>query len=282
MKVLGLVPYFSGTSSATNSAEDTRRQYLEATVESLWGICDEIIVGTCQEEFDVNDIPEVTEYRVAEETPPEWLPAALLREIKRQEGVDQYDLFYVTEADQVLHIDKALLDFPRNIRYLVPHRMEELYEDVGGDRGEGFLYDERKFVIANGRSPAGRPGFPQDGLYKPREAKFNRFGGAFLAHRWLFMGTDFVFSWTLPVEHATGLDIAESGVAWKTMQYDGFWVEHLSGREYHEKLYNLRERTTDGPDGSGVEDAQDQEGSAEEGVDVQVSEEPAALPSEVS
>lgn len=271
MTVLGLVPYFSGVSSATNSAQDTRRQYLEATIKSMETICDEIIVGIVQDEPDVRDL-ELESLHVGDDVPPEWLPAAFFRQIKAEDGFDGYDLIYVSEADQVLHIDPALLDYPRNIRYLVPHRMEELYEGMGADRGEGFLYDGRKFVIANGRSPLGKPGFERGELYKPKKV-IDRFGGAFLCHRYLFSGTAFMFSWDLPVEHATGLDIAEAGQAWKTMEYDRFWVEHLSGIEFHEKLWRLKH----GPVGSGMEDPQDEEGSAEEGVGVQVSEDAAPL-----
>lgn len=285
MRVLGLVPYFSGTSSATNSAMDTRRQYLEATVESLWGFCDDVIVGTCQEEFDVHDLG-LSEHRIEDDIAPEWLPTALLREIKHEEGVDDYDLFYVTEADQVLHIDHSILPFIRNIRYLVPHRMEKAYKGVVAEWSREVEIDGELWYSANGTSPKGRPGFEGD-FYKvpPHRNSMglnpHKFGGAFLAGKQLFMGTPFEFAYVFPVEHATGLDIAESGQTWKTMEYGRFWVEHLSGIEFHEKLYNAKRKEDDAPSGSGLEDPEDTETDAE-GVDVPVPEAAAALPGEVS
>jgi len=277
MKVLGLVPYFSGTSSATNSAMETRRQYLEATVESLDSYDIQVVVGIVQDEPDVEDLG-LDAYRVEEGIPPEWLPVAFLREMK--DNSNDFDLIYYTEADQILHIDRDLFDFPRNIRYLVPHRMEELYEGVGAERGDGFfdVDENRKFVIANGRSPLGRPGFTQGQLYKPKSV-VDRFGGAWLASQYLYAGTQFRQSFHLPVEHAC-FGIAEAGTTWKTMEYDGFWVEHLSGIEYHEKLYRAR-KASDGTLRGGLEAAEETEAGGE-AVDVQVSEGAAALPGSLS
>lgn len=273
MRVLGLVPYFSGTSTATHSAEDTRRQYLEACIDSLWKLCDEVIVGIVQEEPDTEDLSLST--RLVAETPPEYLPTAFLRMMKGEEGIGDYDLVYYTEADQVLHITKKVAQFPRNIRYLVPHRMEEVVQGVGRERGERFKFNHVEYVICNGKA---RPHHGGD-FYKPL-TKTEAFGGAWLASRNLYLGTDFKYFPVLPVEQASGFNIADAGTPWKTQDYRAFWVEHLSGKEYHQGIAEHRSHI--GTLGSGLEDAQDKEAGPTEDVGVQVPEGAATLPAQVS
>ncbi len=57
----------------------------------------------------------------------------------------------------------------------------------------------------------------------------NAFGGAFLATVELFKKVHFRDMEDSPVEHTTGWHIAEVGNA---LRDDGFWVDHLSHREY--------------------------------------------------
>jgi hypothetical protein len=200
---IALIPYFGGTSSATHSRTDTRCGYLDQTIQSLDGFG--VIVGVCREE-DHGD--------VLIESTPEWLPARFMR--WAQLNLDA-DLVYVTEADQILTLDPALLTVPNERDYLVPHRL-----NAGGQE-----------IVVNGVEYGVPNGLPEgDGEFYHPSDNADCFGGAFLATWDLFRRVDFKLSKGSPVEHATGFDVANAGECLKTTVVERCWVEHLSSREH--------------------------------------------------
>jgi hypothetical protein len=206
VKPLALVPYFGGISTATHSRTDTRRDYLEQTLKSLAGF--DVIVGVCRiEPVWLDDV-------VWLDTKPEWLPAKFMR--WAQLNLDA-DLVYVTEADQILTLDPALLTVPNERDYLVPHRL-----NAGGSE-----------IVVNGVGYLAPNGLPEgDGEFYHPSDNADCFGGAFLATWDLFRRVDFKLSKGSPVEHATGFDVANAGECLKTTVVERCWVEHLSSREH--------------------------------------------------
>jgi hypothetical protein len=213
VKVVALIPYFGGISPAARARQENRLDHLEQTIASLDGF--DVIVGVCSDTdaFDAGA-------DVVIDTKPEWLPANLCR--WAQENV-QTDLVYVTEADQILTLDRVLLGVPDDEKYLVPHRLNE----VGPDGGTHDLTVGGKEYEAPNGLPEG------DGEFYQPPGSIARYGGAFLATRDLFKRVKFKLSKHAPVEHATGGDIGLAGECLKTTVVERFWVEHLSSREHH-------------------------------------------------
>lgn len=228
MSVTALIPYYGGQSKAAPSDAANRPGYLLETIGSLRGFADRIIWAS---DADSHRFPNPG--RDAEliqfDCEPRYIPANLMR--WAQENAET-DFVYVTEADQVLHIDPAVMSRATGTDYLVPHRLERLCGDGGRGRGEVVTDNGTEYVLANG-SPSG------DGFYHPGNSPWN-FGGGFLAPRELFRSVTFADSPVFPVESATGHHIAAAGHALKTSDWKAFWVNHLSGYEYHERLAGVR------------------------------------------
>jgi len=120
--------------------------------------------------------------------------------------------------------------------YLVPHRLEELWEHpsgtlVGSDRGAVVRHRGRLWVLPNGN-----PTEWKNGVYYAPETDRNAFGGGYLCTAELFMSLKFTDEDEYPVEHATGFTAFKAGRALKTGMWNEFFVEHLSGVEAHRGL----------------------------------------------
>lgn len=218
---LCLIPFFGGDSSAANSLKEFRLRDLKATVASLEG---EIVIGVCnKEDYDtVLGLGHIVQL----DCDPRFIPANLCRHFQPQNL--PYEYVYVTEADQVCHINSKVLKMVGIATYLVPHRVEELGEQgEGADRGLVVDYDGKRWVLPNGE-PRGT------NYYSPVD-NVEQFGGAFLATVELFKKVNFIDSQDMPVEHTTGLDIAKTGYCLKTSNWQDFWVDHLSGKEFHDR-----------------------------------------------
>jgi len=223
MNITALVPYYGGQSTAAPSSAGNRPGYLLQTLASLTGFATQVFAGLAAHDTNV---PEGSYTPVYLDCEPKFLPATLMRWAQKQAPGD---LFYATEADQVLHYDPAVIKAVTGDIYLVPHRLEQLGPaGQGAHRGDVVTYDGRHWVFANG-SPEG------EGYYHPRGSPAN-FGGGFLATRELFTNTTFIDSDDSPVEHATGHCMSWVGYPQKTSSWQQFWVEHLSGYEHHCKL----------------------------------------------
>lgn len=225
MSVTALIPYYGGQSKAAPSDAASRPGYLLKTMDSLRRFADRIVYATDKASPSCPSFPGWNTELVQFDCEPRYIPANLMR--WAQENAET-EFVYVTEADQVLHIDPAVISRARETDYLVPHRLERLCGDGGRDRGKVVAVDGQEYVFANG-PPTG------DGFYHPGNSPDN-FGGGFLASLELFRSVTFTDSPVFPVESATGHHIAAAGHALKTSDWTAFWVNHLSGYEYHERL----------------------------------------------
>ena len=226
MQITALIPYFGGSSSAAPSKADNRPGYLLKTIASLEGFAlDDLVVGLHVDDTNVPDI-DCSTIRIAGE--PRFLPANLMR--WGQANVAS-DYVYVTEADQVLQYNPAVLNFVEGVNYLVPHRLEQIGPKGGGaDRGLNVTWDNRPWCL-----PAGTPPATESLVHLAIGSPYY-FGGGFLATKELFLSTNFIDSANSPVEHATGFNIATHGCPLKATAWQDFFVEHMSGYEYHQKL----------------------------------------------
>jgi hypothetical protein len=225
--IAALVPYYGGQSDAAPSNADNRCSYLLRTITSLRMLADDVFVGVVPGEKDIPDSFPCTVLEV--DCVPEMLPRTLCK-WGQSELKHHYDMIYVTEADQVLSFDQRVVRAVQDQYYLVPHRLEELGpKGEGKNRGLVVEYVGKNYVLPNG-SPHG----PAD-FYTP-DHLYDRYGGAFLCTRYLFDSVEFKMWSTRCIEHITGIDISFVGRTLKTYRWEDFFVEHLSGREYHEKL----------------------------------------------
>lgn len=207
LRVTALIPFFGGESKAAPSHVHTRLDYLEQTRASMEDF--EVVVGYCRDED-----AEVGTLRL--ECESHWLPATLCR--FAQEEIES-DLFYVTEADQVLTLDRTLLSVPDERCYLVPHRLNQTREAAT------LTLDGVTFDLPNG-APEGEKEFYHPDLFH------TAYGGAFLATSDLFRRVVFPNSEVCPVEEVTGFAINKVGTCFKTTDILRFYVEHLSHRDH--------------------------------------------------
>lgn len=220
--ITALIPYFGGTGHAAPSEAANRPGYLRRTIASLESFADCVIIGVCDEERALPDVSVDDIHRFSVE--PQYIPSTMLRWAQKILPPTQ---IYVTEADQVLHYDPAVLGIVEGLTYLVPHRLEELGPlGEGSKRGNIVDWDGRRWVMPNGSPVPGRM------FYNP-DLFVLQYGGAYLASWELFSGATFPNRDQHPVEHATGFDIGRYGYAMKTGHWNRFFVEHLSGYEYH-------------------------------------------------
>lgn len=241
---IGVVPFFGGTSSATNSQEDTREAYLLATLHGLRANGFQAIVGVQNKEDAIVAMRLTLDEEIVQAFPyeePQWLPTALFRWVQEEA---KGDVVYVTEADQILKAQNGidpLLEVLDAVNYLVPHRFEEVgAKGQGKDRGPIRLEEGKTFVLPNTHLPdpiKSRYYWPYHPTINTSEAHLAmQFGGGFLCLREMFDRIQFPRSEELPVEWATGFAAAHTGFCLKTTDVRDFYVWHLSGLEYHNSL----------------------------------------------
>jgi hypothetical protein len=220
MKTVAIVPYYGGEHSPANgnSPVAKRADYLRRTVESLQGFADSVVVGRLAGDHTVPVLNDVHENATSEAfyCEPHLIPATLCRWVQRTGRVlDGHDFVYVTEADQVLHCDPLSMPEVSGWNYLVPYRLEQLAANgVPWNKGPVVEYDGNKYAICNA------------GAY----------GGAFLSTAELFLEIEFSDTASMPVETVTGFAANAIGQFHMTPDWGGFFVEHLSGYDYHKKL----------------------------------------------
>ena len=227
MVIHAVVPFFGGTSTATHSLEDTRKEYLARTLDSLDAL--EIRYTVYQARKDKVKVGG----SVTLDIDPIWLPYAACVDLQRKLDDVEVDLIYVTEADQVLHVhDENVYEIPTDTRYLAPWRL-----DMVGPNGECEVPTAARYEIgeppveysiANGAHhlmQAAGWGF------LPIHANQQAFSGAYFATREYFKKIKFRKMRLLPVEHATGFDANAVGTCVKTEWLERCWVDHLSPRD---------------------------------------------------
>jgi hypothetical protein len=230
VKVHAIVPFFGGTSTATHSLEDTRVDYLHRTLESLEE--NGITYTVFQSRKDKVDIRGAFGGgSTLLDIEPIWLPWAACTAVQRGYAGLAADVYYVTEADQVLHVhDEDVYKIPDATHYLAPWRL-----DMVGPNGEcevqtaaRYEIGDVEYSIANGAhhlmQAAGWGVLP---IHANQQA----FSGAFFATREYFKKIKFRKMRLLPVEHATGFDANAVGTCVKTEWLERCWVDHLSPRD---------------------------------------------------
>lgn len=226
VNVLAIIPFFGGSSTATHSLEETRKDYLARTIAS---INDQLGVAprVYQAKTDKVDVPGSTRLDVD----PIWLPWAAC--VNAQQASDEFDVIYVTEADQVLHVhDEDVLEIPNDTRYLAPWRLDMVGPNGECELGGGARYEigdpPVEYSIANGSHH-----LMQEAGWGvlPIHANQQAFSGAFFATRDYFRRIKFRKMRLLPVEHATGFDANAVGTCVKTEWLERCWVDHLSPRD---------------------------------------------------
>jgi hypothetical protein len=236
--LLSIIPYFGGDSSAAHSSKQTRLIYFVKTYESLIGISDKIIVSVCTEEdFKVIDglhfNIEIMSFKGMD---PIFLPYYTMKELQKS---IRHDFIYYTEADQILYIEEQEMIFHalnENV-YIVPQRLEKLYKNFGAERGDIVIFNGEKYVVCNKTNRNNLIYFKNNNFYINQD-QINAFGGAFLCNKDLLKRVVFTASTILPIEQISGFNIffTPGAICLKTTKILEFFVDHLSGFEYHQEL----------------------------------------------
>lgn len=217
MSKLAIIPFFGGDSSAAHSAKELRLDYLKQTVDNVksYEFDIELWVSLVDDLQTLKALyPDLRVYYTSGD--PRFLPYRAAT--SAQKYTEDYTHVLFTEADQVYTITSYPSD---NNVFWSPLRLEELYEGVGHDRGLVVDVLGKTHVIPNITIN-----------HLATEVKY--FGGGFLCTFDAFKSIKFIKSEELPVEHITGFS------AFRSLQHQenpSFYCIHLSGLEYHKKLY---------------------------------------------
>lgn len=238
LRVLAVVPFFGGVSSATHSKTETRLDYLAQTIESLKALHFDVWVYQAK-----RDTVVVPQRSIRLDVDPTWLPVAACRHLQA-EFKSLADIYashiYVTEADQVLHLaDEGVFDFCTDESYVAPWRLDLVGPNGECESPEGGKYgiDGTLYGIANGAGHlVAAPEDPQGAI--PVRSAQGSFSGAFLCTVEYFKRIKFRKMHNLPVEHATGFDAKSTGECFKTSQVERFYVDHLSPRDRWQGVSN--------------------------------------------
>lgn len=235
--LLSIIPYFGGDSTAAHSLKETRLEYLFKTYDSLINISDKIIISVCiPEDLEIvktfNFNCEIYNMQGAD---PIFLPFFTVAHLQNK---IEYEYIYYTEADQILYVkdkDKIFNQLDKNV-YIVPQRLEKIYNGVGANRGENVRFKDSTYAVIN-KTGNSRP-YEQAPEFYVNVTKEDAFGGCFLCHRDLFNRVQFNMSNSLPIEHTSGFDMFNTpgALCLKTNNIYDFFTDHLSGYEYHKKL----------------------------------------------
>lgn len=229
MTTTALLPYYGDPSPGVTpySWYGNRPKYLQLVLDSLRTLADDVVVGVHNSDTTLPSLSCLDGCTVQPfDGEPRYIAANLMN--WGQANLSS-DFVYVTEADQVLHYDPAVLASVSGIEYLVPHKLERLGPDGGGaDRGTNVEFEGNTYCL-----PAGGPA--NGDVHAAVGCPYN-FGGAYFATTDLFRSVRFTFEPSCPIEHATGFNMAATGCPMKTGNWSRFFVEHLSGYEYQRKL----------------------------------------------
>lgn len=227
---VALIPYFGGDETAPGTAANSRRAnrlgYLQQTIDSVYKLTPRIIVGVSTADpsstpFELGCVVQIFDCE------PRFIPATLAR--WAQAELSNVSYVYFTEADQILSFNHDCFTVIDNDTYLAPHRIERLGQlGEGASRGMVVKYAGDKWLLPNG-VPWGPDFYHPVGLV-------DQYGGAFLATWNLFSRVVFQDSYHSPVEHVSGFYISSTGHTLKTSNWRDFFVDHLSGYEFHESL----------------------------------------------
>jgi hypothetical protein len=233
-RLLAIIPYFGGDSSAAPSKVELRPLYLKKCIQSIRSQPVKkitiLVYVTNKKDFNLVKSLKCEPIMIPEIEHPKFLPYEAVTEtqelLAKLNGKNSYIL--VTEADQMWTINWDLAQerlYGNN--YFSPLRLEEIYKTQGSARGQNVALQGSTWAIIN-----------SDGLNYPHHRnKINTFGGGFLCTHDAFMNIHFQKSDALPVEHITGFS---PFACLKCEMGTGTYVLHLSGYEYHQKLAGVK------------------------------------------
>jgi hypothetical protein len=249
-RILALVPHYGGRFPAIwmrPGVRSRRLEYLDATLESLGGFATHVVVGVQnnEDERNVQRLGRKIEVRRFSEVQPIFLPAQLCRTM--QSAALEYDIVYYTEDDQALKLERG--DIPARVRedesiFVAPHRLAPVPERFsylsaipGSDSHLARIVDYcgRRYAIEN--ESVARPDDYDEELYVNPDTR-SAYAGAFLCSSRFFRAIDFTFNEKLPTECTGGFDAfrVQGAKALKTKRVFDFFVLHLSGWEFYERL----------------------------------------------
>ncbi|MBX7145609.1 MAG: hypothetical protein K1X79_14250 [Oligoflexia bacterium] len=232
--VLSVVPYFGGSGPAAHSPRERRLGYLRQTIANIQQcFTGPTLISVCndQDRASVEGLGAIV--MAIPEIDPALLPASTMTILQRD--LPAFTHLYYCEGDQILSW-RADLNFWSILNadtYLIPHRLEEPFGQVGRDKGPMLEVGGREFVVANDQTE--KSSFLDD--YYRCNSEHTAFGGAYLCSREFFQRVKYEFSSTFPVEHASGFDpFACARNALKTSNFTDFFVEHLSARDAFQQI----------------------------------------------
>jgi hypothetical protein len=232
-RLLAIIPYFGGDSSAAPSKVELRPLYLKKCIESLKAQplkdVEFLIYVSNNEDAKFIKSLNIEPIVIDKIEHPKYLPYEAA--VRTQQLSFKADYVILTEADQMWYINwKVVQPTLGEENYYSPLRLEEIYKTYGSARGRNVLVNGNPWAIIN-----------TDGLMYPgHRNKINTFGGGFLCTSKAFRGIYFQKSEQLPVEHVTGFSPFN---CLKCEMNSDTYVLHLSGYEYHQKLAGVKNET---------------------------------------
>jgi hypothetical protein len=249
-RILALVAHYGGDFPEfwmRPGVRTKRFEYLDSTLRSLEGFADRIVVGV-QNDIDaanVQSLARSVELRRVDEPNPVFLPAQLCRSMA--DAAAEYELVYYTEDDQVLCLERpdllGRLQAEPSV-YLAPHRFtpvpdrfRSLRAIPGSDMHLARIvdHDGRRYAVENESTT--RPADYDSDFYINADMRA-AYGGAFLCSSIFFRSIAFSLDSELPTECTAGFDAfrVKGARALKTKSIFDFFVLHLSGWEFYERL----------------------------------------------
>jgi hypothetical protein len=242
-RITALIPFYAQQGGAYGSGrayspEKKRADYLTQTMLSLPEQVSQIVVGVCNSpDFDTvskmkHMFPKLNIVTITTKR-PEWLIVDLC---KYTQNFIETDYVLYTDSDHVFHIVDfgKLVSKVKKRTYIVPHRLEELYLEYGSNRGPIVEYKKKRYVLCNAVLGHAEYVHPLD--------QISGYGAAYLCTKELFDRVNFRYENELPGEQGAGFNIfnTEGAECLKTGEITDFFVDHLSGYEYHKSLAGVK------------------------------------------
>lgn len=217
---VAIIPYYGGDGGyRRGSKPNNRLDYLKRTLESLKGKATRVVFTCNDPDFESACKLECEQIEGLPTEDPRLLIHDTCKEV--QESYDSFKYVLYTDADHEFTIKPEYFRGMTHGQYFVPHRLEEVVDGKGANRGMPY----GKYVITN-FSPEGRvtnkdQGY--SGAYFVTKEDFNKIN--FTKNQCDMIG-----------EQAAGFNVFESNLCCFKLDVEEFNVIHLSGKDYHESL----------------------------------------------
>jgi hypothetical protein len=231
MNRLAMLPAFFGEFE-NHSKVENRLNYLLLTISSLVRNFD-IVIGVYDKK-DLEKIPDqLKQITIVLNCDPLFIPSTLVDYCK--ENLSEYEYYLFTDSDQYFSVKcwKAIEEKASDYQYLSPHRLEKIYMGCGSERGEIVTIENIDYVCPNSQSTK-----EQKNRFYEVDNLIEAYGGAYFLNSKTFSNINFSGIRDLPIEHQAGFDLFNQFRCFKTSEITEFFVYHLSGYEYHQRLYS--------------------------------------------